>query len=55
MAQHIVLTILVASFALFLTMFTIFLRLAPVVAIQEIKELWYEDRARAHGHGGGHH
>jgi hypothetical protein len=48
------LTILVASFALFLTMFTVFLRLAPVVAIQEIKELWFEDRARAHGRGGHH-
>jgi hypothetical protein len=47
------LTILVASFGLFLTMFTIFLRLAPVIALQEVKELWYEDRA--HAHGGGHH
>ena len=36
-------------------MFFVFLRLAPVIAIQEVKELWYEDRARAHGHGGGHH
>ena len=25
-----------------------------LVAMQEIKELWYEDRARAHGHGGHH-
>jgi len=44
------LTILVASFGLFLMMFTVFLRLAPVVAIQEIKELWYE----SHSHGGHH-
>jgi molybdopterin-containing oxidoreductase family membrane subunit len=47
------LTILVASFGLFLTMFTVFLRLAPVIAIQEIKELWYEERS--HAHGGGQH
>jgi hypothetical protein len=44
------LTILVASFALFLTMFLIFLRLAPVIAIQEVKELWYEARSEK-----GHH
>jgi molybdopterin-containing oxidoreductase family membrane subunit len=44
------LTILVASFGLFLTMFLVFLRLAPVIAIQEVKELWYQ----AH-EGGGHH
>ncbi len=35
------LTILAASFALFLTMFLIFLRLFPVIAIQEVKELHY--------------
>ena len=45
------LTPLLKSALLILTMFTVFLRLAPVIAIQEIKELWYEDRA----HGGGHH
>ena len=39
-----------ASFALFLTMFLIFLRLAPVIAIQEVKELWYEGRSEK-----GHH
>ena len=35
------LTILAASFALFLTMFLIFLRMFPVIAIQEVKELHY--------------
>jgi molybdopterin-containing oxidoreductase family membrane subunit len=44
------LTILVASFALFLTMFLVFLRLAPVIALQEVKELWYEERSHAKGH-----
>ncbi len=39
------LLILLASFALFLLMFLIFLRLFPVIAIQEVKELYYEEQA----------
>ncbi len=39
------LTILAASFALFFTMFLIFLRLFPVIAIQEVKELHYHQMA----------
>ncbi len=42
------LTILAASFALFLTMFLIFLRLFPVIAIQEVKELHYHETEGAH-------
>ncbi len=42
------LTILAASFALFLTMFLIFLRLFPVIAIQEVKELHYHETQGAH-------
>ena len=43
------LTILAASFAFFLMFFLIFLRLFPVIAIQEVKELHY------HRAAGGHH
>jgi molybdopterin-containing oxidoreductase family membrane subunit len=43
------LTILAASFAFFLMFFLIFLRLFPVIAIQEVKELHYHRAA-----GGGH-
>ncbi len=39
------LTILAASFALFLTMFLIFLRMFPVISIQEVKELHYHELA----------
>jgi molybdopterin-containing oxidoreductase family membrane subunit len=42
------LTILVASFAWFLMWFLIFLRVFPVVAINEVKELHYEGEAGAH-------
>jgi molybdopterin-containing oxidoreductase family membrane subunit len=39
------LTVLVASFALVFFMFLIFLRMFPVIAIQEVKELYYEEEA----------
>jgi hypothetical protein len=39
----------VASFALVIFMFLIFLRMFPVIAIQEVKELYYEDEAHAEG------
>jgi molybdopterin-containing oxidoreductase family membrane subunit len=42
-------TILAASFAWFLMLFMIFLRLFPVIAIYEVKELHYE-RAPGEGH-----
>jgi molybdopterin-containing oxidoreductase family membrane subunit len=38
------LTILAASFAWFLMFFLIFLRLFPIIAIQEVKEIYYEDQ-----------
>ncbi len=42
-------TILVASFAWFLMWFLLFLRMFPIVAIQEMKEIYYEDQeAGAH-------
>ena len=42
-------TILVASFAWFLMWFLLFLRMFPILAIQEMKELYYEDQeAGAH-------
>ncbi len=42
------LMILLASFALFATMFLVFIRLFPVIAIQEMKELYYEEAEGAH-------
>jgi molybdopterin-containing oxidoreductase family membrane subunit len=42
------LTILVGSFGWFLMWFLIFLRLFPVIAINEVKELHYEGEAGAH-------
>jgi molybdopterin-containing oxidoreductase family membrane subunit len=44
------LTILVGSFAFFLMFFLIFLRLFPVIAIQEVKELHYHRSLSAGGH-----
>ena len=46
------LTILVASFAFFLMFFLLFLRMFPVIAIQEVKELHYH--AQHHAAGGNH-
>ena len=37
-------TILVASFAWFLMWFLLFLRMFPIIAIQEMKEIYYEDQ-----------
>jgi molybdopterin-containing oxidoreductase family membrane subunit len=42
------LTILAGSFAWFLMFFLIFLRLFPIVAMYEVKELYYHDREGAH-------
>ena len=44
------LTILTASFAWFLMLFMIFLRLFPVIAIQEVKEGHYHHGASGEGH-----
>jgi molybdopterin-containing oxidoreductase family membrane subunit len=47
---YVELTILAGSFAWFLMWFLIFLRLFPIVAIQEVKEIWYEhEGAVKHG------
>jgi molybdopterin-containing oxidoreductase family membrane subunit len=42
------LTILAASFGLFMTMFLIFLRMFPIIAINEVKELHYHEAEGAH-------
>ena len=42
------LTILAASFGLFMTMFLIFLRMFPIIAISEVKELHYHEAEGAH-------
>jgi Ni/Fe-hydrogenase subunit HybB-like protein len=46
--------ILAGSFGFFATLFLIFIKIFPVIAITEVKELAIHDRAHAHGHGGAH-
>jgi molybdopterin-containing oxidoreductase family membrane subunit len=46
------LTILAGSFCFFGMFFVAFLKLFPVIAIAEVKELVIHERA--HGHGGAH-
>ena len=44
--------IVAGSFAVFAHLFLIFLKIFPVVAIAEVKELTIHERS--HGHGGAH-
>jgi Ni/Fe-hydrogenase subunit HybB-like protein len=46
--------ILAGSFGFFSTLFLIFIKIFPVIAISEVKELAIHERAHAHGHGGAH-
>ena len=48
------LIIVAGSFGFFATLFLIFLKIFPVIAIAEVKELAIHERAHAHGHGGAH-
>ena len=46
------LIILAGSFGFFAMLFLIFIKIFPVIAISEVKELAIHERAHAHGHGG---